>query len=296
MATVDVIVVTWNDRDNAVKALDSVFALPEVNANPDFANIVVSDNGSTDDTVEALRARYGSRITVIENGKNLGFGAGCNRAIARTGAAFIFLLNPDALLHDGALRRIVQFMEANQRCALAGPKILNPDGSVAESCGEFDTWVGAFLRSSAWGDWPVFKKFANGASLRAWGYNKPRRVDLVIGAALAVRRSVIEEIGAFDERYFMYHEEVDLAKRVAAAGYETWFVPSSEAVHVGQGSSRGCSVEKLKQRSRRQYWIKHHGRLWYAALCAALVGRYALYAGTLSVTVLALRRVFSMGR
>ncbi len=296
MATVDAIVVTWNDRDNAVKALDSVFALPEVNAKADFANVVVSDNGSADDTVEALRARYGSRITVIENGKNLGFGAGCNRAIARTGAPFIFLLNPDALLHDGALQRIVQFMEANQRCALAGPKILNPDGSVGESCGEFDTWIGAFLRSSAWGDWPVFKKFANGAALRAWDYNEPRRVDLVIGAALAVRRSVIEEIGAFDERYFMYHEEVDLAKRVAAAGYETWFVPSSEAVHVGQGSSRGRSVEKLKQRSRRQYWIKHHGRLWYTALCAALVGRYALYAGTLGVTVLALRRVFSMGR
>ncbi|MBC5829396.1 MAG: glycosyltransferase family 2 protein [Candidatus Eremiobacteraeota bacterium] len=293
MEEVDVIVVTWNDRDNAIKALDSVFSLSEVQTDPDFANVVVSDNGSADNTVQALRARYGSRITVIENGKNLGFGTGCNRAIARTSGRYIFLLNPDAVLRNGALAGIVNFMDANPRCALAGPKIFEWSGGIAESCGEFDTWVGAFLRSSAWGDLPLLRKFANGAQLRAWNYDQPRKVDLVIGAAIALRRSVIEEIGAFDERYFMYHEEVDLAKRVAAAGYETWFYPSSEAVHQGQGSSRGRSVEKLKQRSRRQYWIKHHGRLWYAALVAALVGRYVLYAGTLSAALFAARRVFS---
>ncbi|MDQ6931578.1 MAG: glycosyltransferase family 2 protein [Candidatus Eremiobacteraeota bacterium] len=293
MATVDVIVVTWNDRDNAVKALDSVFSLNEVKADPEFANVVVSDNGSADDTVAVLRARYGSRLTIIQNGKNLGFGAGCNRAIARTTAPYIFLLNPDAVLRDRALVGIVNFMEDKGRCAVAGPKIFEPNGKVAESCGEFDTWAGAFLRSSAWGDLKFLRRFANGAALRAWNYNEPRKVDLVIGAAIALRRRVIEEIGAFDEQYFMYHEEVDLAKRVAVAGYETWYCPTSEAVHVGQGSSRGRSVEKLKQHSRRQYWVKHHGRLWYRALVAALLGRYILYAGTLSLAVLAARRVFS---
>lgn len=293
MAAVDLILVTWNDRDNAFKALDSVFSLSEVEADPTFANIVVSDNGSADDTVSALMARYGSRITVIENGGNLGFGAGCNRAIAQTSARYIFLLNPDAVLRNGALAGIVDFMDCHERCALAGPKIFEWGGSIAESCGEFDTWTGAFLRSSGWGDFPLFKRFANGAKLRAWNYTAPRKVDLVIGAAIALRRSVIQEIGAFDERYFMYHEEVDLAKRVAAAGYETWFYPGSEAVHEGQGSSQGRSVEKLKQRSRRQYWVKHHGRFWYATLIAALVARYVLYAGALSAGIFAARRVFS---
>ncbi len=293
MAAVDVILVTWNDRDNAVKALDSVFSLSEVQADPQFANVVVSDNGSVDDTVNSLHARYGSRLTIIENGKNLGFGAGCNRAIARTTAPYIFLLNPDAVLRDGALAAIVNFMAAKERCAVAGPKIFEPGGDVAESCGEFDTWIGAFLRSSAWGDLRLLRRFANGAALRAWDYNEPRKVDLVIGAAIALRRCVIEEIGTFDERYFMYHEEVDLAKRVAAAGYETWYCPASEAVHQGQGSSRGRSVERHKQRSRRQYWIKHHGGLWYIALVAALIGRYVLYAGALSLSIFAARRVFS---
>ncbi|MDQ6825939.1 MAG: glycosyltransferase family 2 protein [Candidatus Eremiobacteraeota bacterium] len=292
MATVDVIVVTWNDRDNALKALDSVFSLSEVQAEGQFANVVVSDNGSADDTVPALRKRYGQLLTIIENRENLGFGGGCNRAIARTAAPYIFLLNPDAVLHDGALASIVEFMKRNPRCALAGPKIFESDGTVAESCGEFDTWVGAFLRSSAWGELPLFSRFANGSALRAWDYDTMRKVDLVIGAAMVLRRSVIQQIGGFDERYFMYHEEVDLAKRVAQAGYETWFVPCSQAVHQGQGSSRGRSVEALKQRSRRQYWIKHHGYPWYAMLTIALVGRYLFYAVALIALAIAARRVF----
>jgi GT2 family glycosyltransferase len=149
---------------------------------------------------------------------------------------------------------------------------------VQQSVGEFDTWLGAFLRSSAWGEWPIFRPYANGASLREWTYDSERQVDLTIGAALAIRRTVFDTIGVFDERFFLYHEEVDFAKRAAVAEWETWFVPRSEALHEGMGSARGrYSVERRKQESRRKYWIKHHGGLWYAALVAALVGRYIFY-------------------
>lgn len=291
MSLVDVIVVNWNDRDNLSLALDSVFALPEVRTDSSFATIVVSDNGSTDGSVGALRERYAERISIIENGRNLGFGAGVNRALAQTRSPYVFVLNPDATLGSGALSQLVGFMQAHSRCALAGPKIFEADGQVAESCGEFDTWFGAFLRSSAWGEWPFFKRFANGAALRAWDYAGERRVDLVIGAAMMLRRSAIEEIGAFDERFFMYHEEVDLAKRLADAGYETWFVPSAVATHTGQGSSGGCGVESYKQRSRRKYWIKHHGRLWYYALSVALAGRYVLYGALAGGAALLARRL-----
>jgi GT2 family glycosyltransferase len=102
---------------------------------------------------------------------------------------------------------------------------------------------------------------------------------------------VIDEIGPFDERFFLYHEEVDFAKRAAAAGWETWYVPSSEAIHEGMGSARGqYSVEGRKQTSRRKYWLKHHGPFWYVSLVAALVGRYVLYASVLAAAVFALRR------
>ncbi|MBV9277325.1 MAG: glycosyltransferase family 2 protein, partial [Candidatus Eremiobacteraeota bacterium] len=243
MSTVDVIIVNWNDAASLMAALESVFALPEVKANPSFANVVVSDNGSTDGSIAQLRQKYGDRVQIVENGRNLGFASGVNRAAERTGSRYIFLLNPDATVKADALRNLVAFMEAHPQCAVAGPKIFESDGSIAESCGEFDTWVGAFLRSSAWGDLPPLKRFANGAALRRWHYSNERRVDLLIGAALMLRRSVFEALGAFDERFFMYHEEVDLAKRVHAAGYEAWFVPTAEATHSGQGSSGGHGVE-----------------------------------------------------
>lgn len=279
MSCLDLIIVNWNDRENILIALDSVFALKEVQADSAFVNVVVSDNGSTDGSLEAITSTYGERVRIIENGANLGFGAGVNRAIMQTRAPYVFLLNPDATLTTGALAELVRFMDAHPRCAMAGPKTFEADGELAESCGQFDTWTGAFLRSSAWGDWPIFARFANGAQLRSWDYNSERRVDLVIGAAVVLRRSVLDEVGMFDERYFMYHEEVDLAKRIADAGYETWFVPTAFATHTGQGSSGGRSVEPMKQSSRQKYWLKHHGPLWYYSLSAALVGRYVMYLG-----------------
>jgi N-acetylglucosaminyl-diphospho-decaprenol L-rhamnosyltransferase len=291
VARVDVVVVCWNDKDKIATALDSVFALAEVRDDAAFANVVVSDNGSEDGSRDFLRERYGDRVRIVENGANVGFAAACNRAFAVTSSPYVFLLNPDAELKANALRAIVDFLDAHPRCGLAGSRIYNLDGTIQESCGEFDTWTGAFLRSSGWGEWPIFRRYANGAELRAWGHASERRVDLAIGAALAIRRSLIDEIGPLDERFFLYHEEVDFAKRAADAGWETWYVPTSEAIHEGMGSARGrYSVEARKQTSRRRYWLKHHGRAWYVALVAALVGRYVLYAGALAAVVTGARR------
>ena len=287
---IDVIVVCWNDKEKIATALDSVFALGEVKADPGFANVVVSDNGSTDGSRDFIRERYGNRVTIVENGANLGFAAACNRAFAKTSAPIAFLLNPDAELKDRALENMVAFLDAHPRCGIAGSRIYNYDGTIQQSCGEFDTWAGAFLRSSAWGELRPFRRFANGAALRDFSYDQPHRVDIAIGAALAIRRLLFDEIGTFDERFFLYHEEVDFAKRAAMAGWETWFVPSSEAVHEGMGSAKGqYSVESRKQVSRRKYWIKHHGYAWYLSLVAALVGRFALYLVAAGGTLFALR-------
>jgi hypothetical protein len=293
VSRVDVVVVCWNDREKIATALDSVYALTEVRHDPGFANVVVSDNGSGDGSREYIAERYGGRVQIVENGANLGFAAACNRAFAATSSEYVFLLNPDAELRDRALVELVAFMDEHPRCGIAGSRIYNYDGTVQQSIGEFDTWAGAFLRSSAWGEWPGLRRFANGASLRDYAtYESPRKVDLLIGAALMIRRTMLEQIGLFDERFFLYHEEVDYAKRAAEAGWETWFVPASEAVHEGMGSARGqYSVEKRKQTSRRKYWIKHHGRMWYWSLVGALAGRYALYAGVLAGAVLAGRRL-----
>jgi GT2 family glycosyltransferase len=292
VSRLDVIVVCWNDREKIATALDSVFALSEVRADPAFAEVIVSDNGSSDGSRDFIAERYGGRVQIIENGANLGFAAACNRAFAVSSSPYVFLLNPDAELKDGALAEAVRFLDAHPRCAIAGSRIYNYDGSIQQSVGEFDTWAGAFLRSSAWGEWPPLRRFANGAALRDFTYDEPRRVDLAIGAALAIRRAALDEIGPFDERFFLYHEEVDFAKRAAQAGWEAWFVPASEAVHEGMGSARGqYSVERRKQTSRRKYWIKHHGRAWYYGLVTALIARYVLLASLVAAAVLLARRL-----
>jgi N-acetylglucosaminyl-diphospho-decaprenol L-rhamnosyltransferase len=297
MAAVDVIVVCWNDKEKIATALDSVFALSEVREDPSFARVVVSDNGSSDGSREFIRERYGERVAIVENGANLGFAAACNRAFAATESRYIYLLNPDAELRDGALSAIVAFLDRSPRSGIAGSRIYNLDGTIQESCGEFDTWIGAFLRSSAWGELPPFRRFANGATLRGWDYGGERRVDIVIGAAMAIRRAMLDQIGAFDERFFLYHEEVDLATRAYAAGWEIWYVPSSEAVHEGMGSARGLyNVERRKQRSRRAYWLKHHGPLWYGTLVGALLARFLVYLAAPVVAAFALRRLFTRDR
>jgi N-acetylglucosaminyl-diphospho-decaprenol L-rhamnosyltransferase len=291
---IDVIVVCWNDKQKIATALDSVFALGEVKADPGFANVVVSDNGSNDGSRDFIRERYGDRVTIVENNANLGFAAACNRAFERTSAPVAFLLNPDAELKERSLANMVAFLDAHPRCGIAGSRIYNYDGTIQQSCGEFDTWAGAFLRSSAWGELGPFRRFANGASLRDFHYDRPQRVDIAIGAALAIRRALFAEIGTFDERFFLYHEEVDFAKRAANAGWETWFVPSSEAVHEGMGSAKGqYNVETRKQVSRRKYWIKHHGYRWYFTLVAALIGRFALYLAAAAGAFVGLRALLS---
>src|ERR1700686_1310629 len=176
MAVVDVIVVCWNDKEKIATALDSVFALSEVRNDLSFARVVVSDNGSIDGSREFIRERYGDRVTIVENGANLGFAAGCNRAVAATQFGYIYLLNPDAELRDGALSAIVAFLDRSPRCGIAGSRIYNLDGTLQESCGEFDTWTGAFLRSSAWGELPLLRHFATGSILRGWDYRDERRV------------------------------------------------------------------------------------------------------------------------
>jgi GT2 family glycosyltransferase len=296
MPRIDVVVVCWNDREKITTALDSLFALPEVQADPSFAHVIISDNGSTDGSRDFLHERYPGRLTIVENNANLGFAAACNRAFPHGSAPYVFLLNPDAELKPGALANIVAFMDAHPRAGIAGSRIYNYDGTIQQSLGEFDTWAGAFLRSSAWGEWAPFRRFANGAALRDFHYDVERKADIAIGAALAIRRALLVEIGDFDERFFLYHEEVDFAKRAADAGWETWFVPSSEAVHEGMGSAKGqYNVETRKQKSRRKYWIKHHGYPWYGALVAALVLRYALYLAVLVAMVVGVRRAARRG-
>ncbi len=300
MARIAVIIVSYNAADQLAGALASVAALPEVQADPAFAQVIVSDNGSKDDSVARAKAVYPQAL-VIENGANLGFARGCNVGAARASAPLLFFFNPDARVHPGTLRNAVDYFDAHPDVAMAGAKLLNDDGSTAESCGEFDTWWQAFLRSSAWGELPLFRSQSNGYRLRQWDYASERDVDLVVGAAMFIRAAVFKDMGGFDERFFLYHEEIDFAHRLHDRGMRVVYLPQCVVTHAGeQGGSLGAwgksGVLGWRQRSRRLYWIKHHGLLWYWSLSAALVARYALYLAVIAFVVLGVRAALSAGR
>jgi len=262
--------------------------------------VIVSDNGSKDDSVVRTRAVYPTAL-IIENGANLGFAKACNIGARQADAPLLFFFNPDARVHAGTLRNAVEYFDSHPDVAMAGAKLLNEDGSTAESCGEFDTWWQAFLRSSAWGELPLFRSQSNGYRLRQWDYASERDVDLVVGAAMFIRAGVFKDLGGFDERFFLYHEEIDFAHRLHDRGMRVVYLPQCVVTHAGeQGGSQATwgksGVLGWRQRSRRLYWIKHHGVLWYWSLSAALVARYALYLAAIAVVFLVVRTALSAGR
>lgn len=281
MPRISVIIVSYNAADQLEGALRSVAALPEVQADPGFAEVIVSDNGSKDDSVARARRAIPS-ATIVENGANLGFAKACNIGARHASAPILFFFNPDARVHAGTLRNAVEYFDAHPDVAMAGAKLLNEDGSTAQSCGEFDTWWQSFLRSSAWGELPFFRRQSNGYELRQWDYATERNVDLVVGAAMFIRAEVFKALDGFDERFFLYHEEIDFAHRLRDRGLRVVYLPQCVVTHAGeQGGSQATwgksGVLGWRQRSRRLYWIKRHGLLWYWSLSAALVARYALY-------------------
>jgi N-acetylglucosaminyl-diphospho-decaprenol L-rhamnosyltransferase len=295
MPRVSVIVVSYNAADELESCLKSVAALTEVRRDPAFAQVIVSDNGSADDSVARARAAFPG-VEIIENKSNLGFAKACNVGARRAAAPLLFFLNPDATAHEGLLENAVAYFDAHPYVAMAGAKLLDEDGSVAESCGEFDTWWQAFLRSSAWGELPWFRKQANGYALRRWDYSTERDVDLVVGAAMFIRKDIFERLGGFDERFFLYHEEIDFAHRLRDAGLRVVYLPQCVVTHKSeQGGSRKtwgkAGVLNWRQRSRRLYWIKRHGAFWYYSLSAALAGRYVLYVAIVAGVVLWIRSV-----
>ncbi|MDQ6768065.1 MAG: glycosyltransferase family 2 protein [Candidatus Eremiobacteraeota bacterium] len=300
MARIAVIIVSYNASAQLEGALASVAALPEVFADPQFAEVIVSDNGSKDDSVARARKAFPA-ARIVENGANLGFAKACNIGARHATAGLLFFFNPDARVHPGTLRNAVEYFDTHPDVAMAGAKLLNDDGSAADSVGEFDTWWQAFLRSSAWGELPLFRRQANGYRLRQWDYAGERDVDLVVGAAMFIRAHVFEQLNGFDERFFLYHEEIDFAHRLHDRGMRVVFLPQCVVTHAGeQGGSQATwgksGVLGWRQRSRRLYWVKHHGQLWYWSLSAALVARYVLYLAAVAIVFVFVRKVLMLGR
>ena len=272
MADVAVVVVTYNAMPWLERCLESVRGRPTV----------VVDHGSTDGTLDA--ARKFEDVRVVEQ-DNKGVGAGWNRGIAETTEPWVFLLNADAWVLADGLDRLVEFAERQPRAALAGPKLLNPDGTLQRSARGFPTpWRLAteffFLRKLA-----PRSRAVNAFYAANWDHAEAREVEWVNGAAMLARRAAIDEVGGIDEGFFMFNEESDWQYRMRQAGWEVWFFPGAEVVHVGGDATRRDwgRMFTTQVRSHVRFVRKHQGPRAAAAaralLLVSLVLRGAVFRG-----------------
>lgn len=243
---VSVVVVTWNALPWLEQCLDSVRG----------RDIVVVDNGSTDDTVAFVRERY-PEVRVIEQA-NKGMGGGNNAGMRATDGRYYFLLNSDAWVVDDGLDRIVEFADAHPEAAIVGPKLVNTDGTLQRSArGEPTLWRLAteyfFIRKLA-----PRSRLLNPLYRGDFAHDRAEEVDWLYGPALLVRREAADAVGLFDEDFFMFSEEVDWMTRFRRAGWKVLFFPGAEVVHVG-GASHGGRMYVENLRSHLRWFAKHRG-------------------------------------
>lgn len=265
------VTVNYRTADLALRCLDS---LAEARPAVDLSAVLV-DNASGDGSAEALRAGlsgrgFGAWATLLESPVNGGFGAGNNLALRVLLSQpeppdYVLLINPDAMLYPGALEALVRFLEANPRAGIAGPRTELGRGRTVGSAFRYPGILNGFDEGLHLG---LVTRLLARWQLAPPARSEAHRTDWLSGGCWLVRRALLERVGLFDEGFFLYFEEVDLARRAEAAGFESWFVPTAGLLHEC-GASTGASGDRALERrmprywfeSRRRYFLKHHGHI-----------------------------------
>lgn len=239
--------------------------------------VIVVDNASRDDSVAVLRRDF-SDCELIVNTENVGFGRANNQAMALARGRFVLLLNTDAFVSPDTLFKTVGYMDANVCCGVLGVRLLCENGEQQASCRNFPTLLGSFVASAGLPRWLPWVRLVDD---RDWNPTVTRRCDWVPGCYFLVRREVINEVGLFDPRFFMYFEEVDHCRAAQRAGWEVVYFADTTVVHLGGASansqnempvSRDRQIVPLQIESALLYFRKHGG---VPGVLAALLGTAA---------------------
>lgn len=263
--TVSVVVVNWNAGEQLNECIESV----QTYAGNQLDSIVIVDNGSTDGSADAFDTAR--NLSIIRAGKNLGFGKACNLGATKNRSEFLLFLNPDAKLFPGTLPAALSFMSQpeNAHIGICGVQLVDNSGHVARSCTRFPT-VSAFVAGSL----GIDRRFPKaGHFMTEWDHAETRLVDHVIGAFFLIRRELFEEVGGFDERFFVYLEDLDFSLRASKAGWKTVFLAEAKAFHAGGGTSQQVKARRLfyATRSKILYSFKHFNAIGANVVLFAVV-------------------------
>ncbi len=198
--------------------------------------VIVVDNNSNDGSVEMLEQDF-PEVTVVAAAENKGFASGMNLGLKRANGRYVVLLNPDIAIMDRPFDRLVAFMDQHPRAGVAGPKLLNPDGTVQYSCYRFHNTFTPLFRRTPLGKLPGIRAHLQRFVMADFDHQEDRPVDWLLGAFLIARREAVQQVGDMDERFFLYFEDVDWCRRFWAVGWEVWYVAGVECVHYHKRAS-----------------------------------------------------------
>ena len=260
MTDLSVSIVNTSSRELLLACLETL---------PRGADIVVLDNASEDGSADAVRERFPD-VRVLAQDFRAGFGANHNTVIRATDGRYVYVLNEDTTSADWAFEPIVAYLDAHPRVAALGPRVVYPDGRQQASAWRFPTPVVSALGLLTVGKLGVTQ--SHGEQVRA--------VDWVTGAALVLRREALEDVGLFDEEFFLYSEEVDLQFRLRQAGWEVHYFPDATVVHHESQFSAEIPERRINEmwRSRHRYWRKHHSGAGARVAALATGAQYAVRA------------------
>lgn len=282
--SIDVVIVNYRTAGLAITCLETLEA--ELAEMPSLRVIVVdneSDDGSAARIAAAIEARGWLWATLLEAGRNGGFGAGNNVGIAHAlaqprPADLIWMLNPDTRVMPGAAAALARFMGEHPGAGIAGSALREGNGTLWPYAFRFPTVLGEIERGARWG--LTSRLLRNQATARRMEEGSAP-VDWVSGASFVVRRELLDAGLRFDEDYFLYYEETDLCLQARRAGWECWYVAEAEVLHIA-GQSTGVTGKQAVVRrlpsywfdSRRHYFVKNHGRLYGMLADAAWIGAH----------------------
>ena len=256
-----VVTVSYNSGRHLRAFLSSVRA-----SEPASLAVIVADNGSTD--VAATRAVCAEfSATLLELGENLGYGGAINRAVATLapGIQYVLITNPDVVFEDGAISALETALQSSTAAGAVGPRVLNADGTVypsARTLPSLRTGIGHALFSRTWRSNPWTARYLSDTS----DSEVEREAGWLSGSCLMVRRDAFDAIGGFDDKFFMYFEDVDLGYRLGRAGWQNRYAPSAVVTHTGAHSTSTESGRMIEAHHHSAYrYLSRKYRGWYLA-------------------------------